>query len=206
MQLNTEIKTVNVDANIQQVRLESTILGYSNLGIPGKDAYEIAVRKGYVGTEEEWLLSLVGPQGLTGPQGIQGEQGLKGDTGSSGVYIGDTEPEDSDVWINPNGESDKILFPYYQTKTSLDATLIVSTMYEIGTLTGNVSMALPSGTTRQRICVKFNCTGTPYTFTLTGTNFTTFSLTPVANTCYDVEFEYNGATSKWTGYVNSYLA
>ena len=95
---------------------------------------------------------------------------------------------------------------YYQTKTTLDATLIVGTMYELGTLTGNISMALPTGTSRQRICVKFNCGATPYTFTLTGTNFTTFSLTPVANTCYDVEFEYNGATSKWTGYVNSYLA
>ncbi len=87
--------------------------------------------------------------------------------------------------------------PYTNTKTSLDATLIVSTMYELGTLTGNISMALPSGTTRQRICVKFNCTGTAYTFTLTGTNFTTFSLTPVANTYYDIVFEYNASLSKW---------
>lgn len=42
-------------------------------GVPGQDgpsAYEVAVAAGYVGTQEEWLLSLVGPQG---PQGEPGE-------------------------------------------------------------------------------------------------------------------------------------
>ena len=41
-------------------------------GPQGKSAYEVAVDEGYVGTEEEWLASLVGPQGQ---QGIQGETG-----------------------------------------------------------------------------------------------------------------------------------
>jgi len=41
-------------------------------GPQGKSAYEVAVEEGYVGTEEEWLASLVGPQGQ---QGIQGETG-----------------------------------------------------------------------------------------------------------------------------------
>lgn len=63
-------------------------------GDPGKSAYEVAVDEGYSGTEEEWLASLVGPQGqrgATGPQGmqgergLQGEQGLKGDTGAQGI-------------------------------------------------------------------------------------------------------------------------
>lgn len=38
-------------------------------GVPGQDgpsAYEVAVAAGYVGTQEEWLLSLVGPQGEPG--------------------------------------------------------------------------------------------------------------------------------------------
>lgn len=56
-------------------------------GADGKSAYEIAVENGYVGTEEEWLDSLVGPQGLPGTQGIQGE---KGDPGLQGVQ-GDKE-------------------------------------------------------------------------------------------------------------------
>lgn len=69
-------------------------------------AYAIAVKHGYKGSEEQWLESLVGPQGekgtpftyadftpaqlaaLTGPQGPQGEtgpRGEKGDTGATGA-------------------------------------------------------------------------------------------------------------------------
>jgi len=43
-------------------------------GAQGKSAYEVAVDAGYIGTEQEWLASLVGPQGP------QGEQGPKGDS------------------------------------------------------------------------------------------------------------------------------
>ena len=61
-------------------------------GSDGKSAYEIAVEEGFVGTESEWLASLVGPQGPQGIQGIQGEQGeqgpqgVQGNTGSSVDY------------------------------------------------------------------------------------------------------------------------
>lgn len=65
-----------------------------NLGrVVGYSAYEIAVQNGYVGTEQEWLLSLkgakgdtgaTGPQGETGATGPQGPQGEKGDTGATG--------------------------------------------------------------------------------------------------------------------------
>lgn len=41
-------------------------------GVAGASAYDIAVENGFVGTEEEWLESLVGPQGI---QGIQGPPG-----------------------------------------------------------------------------------------------------------------------------------
>lgn len=64
-------------------------------GATGKSAYEIAVDNGFIGTEEEWLLTItgpqgeVGPQGATGSQGIQGIQGVKGDTGLQGPK-GDT--------------------------------------------------------------------------------------------------------------------
>ena len=34
---------------------------------------------------------------------VVGEKGEKGDTGNSGVYIGETEPTDANVWINPAG-------------------------------------------------------------------------------------------------------
>lgn len=66
-------------------------------GIKGESAYEIAIRNGFEGTEDEWLASLKGetgdqgPKGNTGDQGIQGEkgdvgeQGIQGDPGPSGA-------------------------------------------------------------------------------------------------------------------------
>ena len=79
-------------------------------GPDGKTAYEIAVEQGFVGTETEWLDSLVGTPGedgrtayqvavdngfvgteqqwldsLVGPRGPQGLQGLQGPTGDQGI-------------------------------------------------------------------------------------------------------------------------
>lgn len=48
--------------------------------IQGDSAYEIAVKNGFDGTEEEWLASLKGERG---EQGIQGEKGDKGDVGTN---------------------------------------------------------------------------------------------------------------------------
>ena len=56
-------------------------------GIDGKSAYQIAVGKGFAGTESEWITSLKGETGPIGPQGIQGKvgpQGIKGETGATG--------------------------------------------------------------------------------------------------------------------------
>lgn len=67
-------------------------------GVDGLSAYEIAVSNGFVGTETEWLASLVGPTGPTGPQGPQGDtgptgpQGVQGETGATGSQ-GPTGPQ-----------------------------------------------------------------------------------------------------------------
>lgn len=76
-------------------------------GTAGASAYEVAVDNGFVGTEAEWLASLVGPTGAKGdtgdtgatgatgpqgPQGIQGIQGIQGDTGPTGA-TGATGPQ-----------------------------------------------------------------------------------------------------------------
>lgn len=70
-------------------------------GPDGLSAYEVAVANGFIGTEAEWLASLVGPEGPQGPQGIQGLtgdtgpqgiQGLQGDQGIQGIQ-GDTGPQ-----------------------------------------------------------------------------------------------------------------
>lgn len=47
-------------------------------GDDGKSAYEIAKEHGFVGTEAEWLESLVGPQGEPGTNGVNGTNGTDG--------------------------------------------------------------------------------------------------------------------------------
>jgi hypothetical protein len=53
-------------------------------GIPGDSAYQVAVDNGFVGNEEAWLTSLIGPQGNIGPQGDMGSQGIQGLQGNTG--------------------------------------------------------------------------------------------------------------------------
>ena len=40
--------------------------------------YDLAVKHGYSGTEEEWLKTLIGPQGVQGIQGEKGDRGIPG--------------------------------------------------------------------------------------------------------------------------------
>ena len=87
-------------------------------GIPGASAYDIAVADGFVGTEEEWLLSLVGNPGNPGSPGAPGAPGNNGDPGPTGErgFTGDQGlsglsgflPQDDTGWHNLEG------FAYYQ--------------------------------------------------------------------------------------------
>lgn len=88
-------------------------------GIPGKSAYLTAIDNGFVGSEEQWLASLVGPQGdageagpqgIQGVQGIQGPQGVQGDTGPQGLTgpkgdTGDTGPQGIQGIQGPKGDT-----------------------------------------------------------------------------------------------------
>jgi hypothetical protein len=87
-------------------------------GKDGKSAYELAVKNGFEGTEEEWLISLKGDKGDKGDIGkafsyadftteqLASLKGEKGDRGFSGVYIGSGDmPDGYNVQIDPNGES-----------------------------------------------------------------------------------------------------
>lgn len=90
----------NVGAALSAIDNRLTSLGTGSgsgggmMGPAGESAYQVAVRNGYSGTEQEWISSLTGPQGnqgVAGPQGPQGAtgatgpQGPKGDTGSVGA-------------------------------------------------------------------------------------------------------------------------
>lgn len=54
-------------------------------GAPGKSAYQIALDRGFVGNEEAWLASLVGPVGQTGAPGQKGDPGIQGPAGKTPV-------------------------------------------------------------------------------------------------------------------------
>jgi hypothetical protein len=47
-------------------------------------SYEAAVAAGFVGSEQQWLVTLRGPQGLEGERGPQGEPGARGEPGLKG--------------------------------------------------------------------------------------------------------------------------
>lgn len=58
----------------------------SDIAFPanGLSAYEIAKANGFVGTEQQWLASLVGPRGAKGDKGDRGATGATGATGPQG--------------------------------------------------------------------------------------------------------------------------
>ena len=65
----------------------------------GDSAYTVAIQNGFVGTESEWLTSLIGADGIlggdgaTGPQGPIGLQGPEGPQGPSNGIVGPQGPE-----------------------------------------------------------------------------------------------------------------
>ena len=93
------------------------------LGFPGAQdglsAYEEALANGFVGTEQQWLDSLVGAQGVPGqnstvpgPQGQPGQQGPPGQTGPAGagtafniVSLNDAENLGNNIPFTPSGSS-----------------------------------------------------------------------------------------------------
>lgn len=76
-------------------------------GADGRSAYELAVISGFVGTVDEWLLSLKGEEGDPGTPGSPGAPGSPGEPGAdySGPQItvspaAPGSPATNDVWID----------------------------------------------------------------------------------------------------------
>ena len=67
-----------------KIALDAADEARASAGESGKSAYEVAVIRGFEGTEDEWLASLVGPAGQTGPAGPQGGEGPTGPQGTRG--------------------------------------------------------------------------------------------------------------------------
>ena len=56
-------------------------------GQDGRSAYELAVLGGFVGTQTDWLASLVGPSGADGIDGVNGQNGQNGQDGRSAYEL-----------------------------------------------------------------------------------------------------------------------
>ena len=76
----------------------------STQGPDGDSAYDIAVANGFVGTEAEWLTSLIGAQGDTGATGATGATGPAGADGADGV-----DGADGAVWRAGSGGPDNVV-------------------------------------------------------------------------------------------------
>ena len=90
-------------ANMDNVIMALLASNEAVIGPAGKSAYEIAVEHGFSGTEEEWLASLIGPQGETGATGEQGPQGETGPQGEQGP-VGATGATGATGEQGPQGE------------------------------------------------------------------------------------------------------
>lgn len=60
-----------------------------DIAVDGDSAYQVALNNGFVGDEDDWLASLVGPQG---------EQGIQGTIVAVSVSPPD-DPEIGDLWV-----------------------------------------------------------------------------------------------------------
>jgi hypothetical protein len=111
-------------------------------GMNGLSAYEIALNNGFVGTEQDWLSSLVGPygaDGAAGADGMNGADGMDGQDGASAYQIAvnngfvGTEQDWLDslqvsgaaVTINNDTTSTNTFFPVFANSTTGN----VSTIY-----------------------------------------------------------------------------
>lgn len=94
-------------------------------GADGDSAYAVAVSNGFIGTEAQWLASLVGeqgPKGDTGPAGPPGDPNLLADiafTGSASDLTAGTVPDARMPARLGNG----VVVPTILTTVVLDATL-----------------------------------------------------------------------------------
>lgn len=74
--ITDEAITLKVSKSVETYLTENPVEGTA-----GKSAYEIALEKGFQGTEEEWLASIDGKDGYTPIKGVDYFDGEKGDPG-----------------------------------------------------------------------------------------------------------------------------
>lgn len=99
--ITTNIQQKKIDVKLEKKYINVQMQNYGTRGIPGASAYELAVQHGYIGTEEEWLASLVGPEGPSGPEGPEGPSG-PANTLSIGTVTKGDDAEATITGTSPN--------------------------------------------------------------------------------------------------------
>jgi hypothetical protein len=118
-------------------------------GVNGASAYELAVEAGFSGSVEEWLLSLVGPQGEPGQQGDPGINGLSASvlnlpTDYDNFTLTRTDGNVTSISYSKNGDEIGVAILTWDTSvtpnrvaTASDGTKTVTLIYnEAGQVTG----------------------------------------------------------------------
>lgn len=77
-------------------------------GADGASAYEVAVANGFVGSEAEWLASLVGPKGDPGEKGDKGDPGEQGPPGQDAPQDAVTSQTVTTIWTGTQAEYDAL--------------------------------------------------------------------------------------------------
>lgn len=107
--MNSDIKIVfddtqdiNTTIDVGSIQYGQLEIGTTTTGETGEPA-----KVTNSGSSSHAILNFTIPRGERGEQGVQGEKGEKGERGiqgESGVYIGENEPTNANVWIDPTGE------------------------------------------------------------------------------------------------------
>lgn len=108
---------IEINTNVSNIDVE-----VEKAGPQGLSAYQVAVKNGFVGTEQEWLDSLVGEKGEKGDTGNTGATGEPGRDGAIQYTAGDNITIDNNVistiikiWIGTQEEYDEITTPSEDT-------------------------------------------------------------------------------------------
>ena len=88
------------------ILLVPCLLLFSGCDNSGLSAYDIAVKNGFKGTEQEWLASLQGDDGKDGKDGKNGENGANGANGTNGKDAENLNLYDLYVTAKNNNEFD----------------------------------------------------------------------------------------------------
>lgn len=113
------------EQGIQGVQGEQGIQGETgqkgDTGDAGLSAYDIALQEGFIGTEAEWLASLVGANGADGVNGVDGSNGADGDKAWTPVFVVESDSNGTYVRITDywNGTGDKPPYTGYLSGAGL---------------------------------------------------------------------------------------